>query len=137
MIRLNTGQTVYASSTTTNISYTLEGREGNINKILAHGFFYSLKELYVAPSQAEFFVFLSNNNQSDTTEVRFFIGGDGNTNQIFKCTLEANWSVSYDGDWKVYDQNGLLRIASNPQITVSDTAPSNPSMGDLWVDLAP
>ena len=135
MIHLNTGQTVYASSTNTNVSYTLEGEEGGVDKILEHGFFYTIKNLYTAPAPAEFFVFLSNNNQPLTTEVRFYIGGQSATNLIFRCTLEANWSVSYDGDWRVYDQNGLLRIAGNPQITVSDTAPLSPSMGDLWVQL--
>lgn len=135
MISLSAGQPLYGFSSTTNISYTIEGKEGTVNKVFAHGFFYQGKVLFTPTNDVEVGIFLSNNNQPDSTEVKIYVGGSNPTQQIFQCTLEADWSVSYDGDWKVYDQNGLLRIAGNPQITVSDTAPSNPSMGDLWVEL--
>lgn len=136
MLQLATGQYIAASSSTSNVSYTITGivnGSGNISGILAQGFFYTIKTLYTAAGLAEVTLLFTNHNQTTDTVISVYVG----TTRIFTGTLPSGGSASFDGSWKVYNAAGMQMLDSGfERITVSEIAPSNPSIGDLWVDIS-
>lgn len=136
MITLNAGEAMYGTSSDSNIVYTLY----NNAEILMQGFFQMpQKVMYQAATKKTITgIFLHNNNNIDTQVIVQAVGNNSN-NIIYKAHMLAGYSATYaGGHWTMYDEDGVPVIRDiGTNITVSDTAPSNPSMGDLWVDLAP
>lgn len=132
MLQLATGQYIAASSSTSNVSYTITGSSKQ-SGILAQGFFYTLKTLYTATGLAEVTLLFTNHNQTTDTVISVYVG----TTRVFTGTLPSGGSASFDGSWKVYNAAGMQMLDSGfERITVSEIAPSNPSIGDLWVDIS-
>lgn len=128
MLQLAPGQYITATSSTTNTSYTVVGEEG----IVAQGFFYTLKILYTATSAETVSLLFTNHNQNDDTILTVYVGEV----RVYTATIPSGGSVSFDGSWKMYNAAGMQMLDSGfERITVSEIAPSNPSIGDLWVQI--
>lgn len=113
MINLAVNETIYASSSASNVNYFFEGKtySGTIvtEGTVAQGFFYTPpKLLYTALKQSELNLHFTNSNQLVTTTVRIYLNGNTASHLLFQVVLEANWSLDFVDDWTVYDENGLV-----------------------------
>lgn len=129
MLQLSTGQYIAATSSTSNVSFTVVGGGG----IVAQGFFYTLKTLYTANNLASVTLLFTNHNQDTDTVINVYVG----TTRVFTGTIPSGGSATFDGTWVIYNAAGMQMLDSGfERITVSEIAPSNPSIGDLWIDIS-
>lgn len=136
MLTLSDGQYIEVQSSTTNISYIVSGNtfQGHIQGggILAEGFFYAKNKIYTSTGKSEVSLLFNNNNQPTDTILTVWIEGS----KTFEGTVVSGGSVSFDGAWKVYNAAGIQMLDSGfERIIVSTIAPSNPTIGDLWIQI--
>lgn len=137
MFSLSSGQYIEAQSSTTNISYVVSGTtySGAVasSGVLSEGFFMPKKKFFTATYRSDVSILFANTNQNTDSVLTVWVQGS----KIFSGTLSAGGSASFDGEWKVYNSNGVQVLDSGfEHITVSENAPSNPSIGDLWIDIS-
>jgi hypothetical protein len=138
VINLTSGQSLYGKSVGGNIVYTISGTESGSRKILAQGFF-GERDIYTAAGNSIIdYIYVHNNSSIDAVFWLYAIEPQSN-NIIYKGDFPAGYSASLtQKGWTVYDDNGVpIETDGTPRITISDTAPSNPSLSDIWIDLSP
>lgn len=136
MLTLSNGQYIEARSSKTNISFVVSGNKwsGSVSGggILSEGFFYSKNKIYTSVGKSEVSLLFANTNQFTDTVLTIWMEGS----KMFQGTVVTGGSVSFDGEWKVYNADGIQMLDSGfERITVSTIAPSNPSIGDLWISI--
>lgn len=134
MLTLSNGQYIEAYSNTTNVSYVISGDTfaGSVESggILAEGFVQTKKKLYTATGRSEVQIVFANTNQATDTILTVWLQGS----KIFEGTMIAGGSATFDGTWKIYNEDGIQMLDSGfERITVSSVFPSNPSIGDLFI----
>jgi hypothetical protein len=76
-----------------------------------------------------------NTSESTSTTIQLFFNGDTVLERPYIVNLEPSGFTIIEDDVKVYDSAGLLLTGGCTNITVSAIAPTNPSLGDLWVSI--
>jgi hypothetical protein len=105
MFTLSSGQTIEAASSATNISYIISGAGRGI---VSEGFINSRKHLYTATATSELSLLFANKNQNSDTTLYIWI----EDSLMFKGTVSAGGSVSFDGHWRIYNPDGLQMLDS-------------------------
>ena len=143
MLSLAAGQSIYGQSSSGNVVYTITGivASGTTEtyKVLASGFFGGTTLLFT-PTGGTRVTSISMHNPASITDdlvVTVYIGGTGTSNVVYKANLLQEYTLTYDEDgWRVHNSAGEEVIDTGcVNIIVSQIAPTNPSLGDLWVQL--
>ncbi len=60
------------------------------------------------------------NTNAASRTIRIGLNGTGTTSGLYDITLAGNYQASYDGEWRVYDANGVVQVATSAGGGVSD-----------------
>lgn len=152
MITLEASQTVYGvANLSSSISYTISGLElegaTESYKILAQGQLPSSAGLlYTVPVSKTAFIkqiLFSNTTSNAVSNIKLYIGGTSNANQIVTLNIPANGSAKFDSTgWSVYDFLGIVvkdvslttlyDDSTDPICYLGQSLPGTPTSSASW-----
>ncbi len=137
MISLSAGQSLFASSSASNVTFTLVGNIGNTQSVLAQGFFLANRAIFTATANTTISKIYLHNYTGIDTIMTLRAVENAAIGTIYTAELFVGYSATLtDVGWTIYDANGAPVVNSGcTNITVSSVAPVNPSLGDLWVQI--
>jgi len=136
MLRLRINDTIVLESNITELGYLLRFDDTTVpfdtGKITPGG----PRTIHTAPTvQNLHSINIWNISTTAQTTVSLFYSAHVAEARPYKFTLDPSESAVISEDIKVYTAHGTLKLGY-AHITISATAPVNPTAGDLWVDIS-